>query len=215
MYSLVSQSYVESVSQSYVEFGLSYVRISLFGGFIKQNSAMRRRSFTHASLSHIQCQDHQAYANSSLLATLPQVSQFLIHQSYVSHLNNNRIERRNSRVFYNLFTTLWTVSNMYIQMAEAQSCATQALITYVQHVCFMVRMDSSATKFDRVWIAFTLALFYWLKRLTTLQTSTLHTYVTSRLLVIWFEDSQPHRVSSLSVTMQLVSESHSRKSLSF
>ena len=37
---------------------------------------------------------------------------------------------------------------------------------YVQQVCHMVRRDSSANKFDRVEIAFTLALFYWLKPLT-------------------------------------------------
>ena len=35
----------------------------------------------------------------------------------------------------------------------------------VQHVCPVVRRDSSATKFHRVEIAFILALFYWLKPL--------------------------------------------------
>ena len=33
-------------------------------------------------------------------------------------------------------------------------------------VCHLVRRDSSAVKFDRVEIAFILALFYWLKPLT-------------------------------------------------
>ena len=37
---------------------------------------------------------------------------------------------------------------------------------HVQHVCHLVRRDSSAIKFDRVEITFILALFYWLKLLT-------------------------------------------------
>ena len=49
-----------------------------------------------------------------------------------------------------------------------KSCAThRALITSVcVCVCHLVRRDSSAFKFDRVDIAFILALFYWLKPLT-------------------------------------------------
>ena len=35
----------------------------------------------------------------------------------------------------------------------------------VHFVCHVVRRDSSAIKFDRVEIAFILALFYWLKQL--------------------------------------------------
>ena len=37
---------------------------------------------------------------------------------------------------------------------------------HVQDVCLVVRRDISAVKFDRVEIAFILALFYWLKPLT-------------------------------------------------
>ena len=35
-----------------------------------------------------------------------------------------------------------------------------------QHVCHVVRRDSSATKFDRVEISFILALLHWVKPLT-------------------------------------------------
>ena len=59
-------------------------------------------------------------------------------------------------IFYNLLTAPRTVSNTYAQVARAQSCA-----NHVQHIerlsratcrvtCHAVRMDSSATKFDRV-----------------------------------------------------------------
>ena len=70
------------------------------------------------------------------------------------------------RDFYNLLTAPRTVSNMYAQVARAQLCA-----NHVQHIeclshatchvtCHMVRRDSSAIKFDRVEIAFIVALFY-------------------------------------------------------
>ena len=66
------------------------------------------------------------------------------------------------------FFTMRTVSNTYAQVARAQSCA-----NHVQHIerlsratcvtCHSVRRDSSATKFDRVEIAFFfLVLFNWL-----------------------------------------------------
>ena len=69
--------------------------------------------------------------------------------------NNNRIQRCNSRLFYNLLTAPRTVSNKYT-VAQAQSC-----VNLVQHIerlsratcCFMchvVRRDNSAIKFDRV-----------------------------------------------------------------
>ena len=81
--------------------------------------------------------------------------------------NNNRSERRNLRFFYNLLTALRTVSNTDAQVARTRSCA-----NHMQHIerlsratcdtCHVVRRDSSAIKFDRVEIAFILALFYWL-----------------------------------------------------
>ena len=43
--------------------------------------------------------------------------------------NNNRIQRRYSRFFYNLLTVPRTVSNTYAQVARAQSCA-----NHVQHI---------------------------------------------------------------------------------
>ena len=43
--------------------------------------------------------------------------------------NNNRIQRRYSRFFYNLLTAPRTVSNTYAQVAQAQSCA-----NHVQHI---------------------------------------------------------------------------------
>ena len=42
---------------------------------------------------------------------------------------NNCIERRNSRLFYNLLTAPRTVSNTYAHVAWAQSCA-----NHVQHI---------------------------------------------------------------------------------
>ena len=81
------------------------------------------------------------------------------------YYNNNRNPRRISRFFYNLPTAPRTVSNMQAQVARAQPCE-----NHVQHIerpsratcrvtCHVVQKDSSAIKFDRVYIAFTLALF--------------------------------------------------------
>ena len=72
-------------------------------------------------------------------------------------------------IFYNLLTEPQTVSNTYAQVAQVQSCA-----NHVQHIeclshaawhvtCHVVRIDSSAIKFDRVEIAFIWAWLYWLK----------------------------------------------------
>ena len=61
------------------------------------------------------------------------------------------------------------VSNTYAQVARAQSSRVQIMwntlgANHVQHVvCHVVRRDSSGIQFDRVKIAFILALFYWLK----------------------------------------------------
>ena len=43
--------------------------------------------------------------------------------------NNNRIQRRYSRFFYDLLTAPRTVSNMYAQVAWAQPCT-----NHVQHI---------------------------------------------------------------------------------
>ena len=67
---------------------------------------------------------------------------------------------------YNLLTAPRTVSNTYVQVARALSCA-----NHVQHIgrlsrakcrdtCHGIRRDSSATKFDRVETAFILAFFW-------------------------------------------------------
>ena len=80
--------------------------------------------------------------------------------SHSDNNNDNRIQRRYSRLFYNLLTALRTVSNTYAQVARAQPCA-----NHVQHIerlsqatchvtCHLVRRDSSAIKLDRVEIAF-------------------------------------------------------------
>ena len=80
--------------------------------------------------------------------------------SVTTTTNNNRIQRRYSRFFYNFLTAPRTVSNTYAQVPQAQSCA-----NYVKHIerlsratcrvtCHLVRRDSSAIKFDRVEIAF-------------------------------------------------------------
>ena len=88
--------------------------------------------------------------------------------------DNNSIQRRKSRFFFffflnSLLTTPRTVCNRYAQIGRAQLCANH--VQYIErisratcHVTFhVVRRDSSAIKFDRVEIAFILALFYWLK----------------------------------------------------
>ena len=60
-----------------------------------------------------------------------------------------------------------TVSSTYAQVArDVQIMCNRSSACHVQHVCHVVRRDSSATKFDRVEIASILALFYWLKPLT-------------------------------------------------
>ena len=59
--------------------------------------------------------------------------------------------------FYNL-TAPRTVSSTYVQMARAQLC-----VNHEQHVqddvCHVVRRDSSVIEFDRLEIAFILAVF--------------------------------------------------------
>ena len=85
-------------------------------------------------------------------------------------LYNNRIERRNFEILYNLLTAPRNVSNTYAQVARAQSCANH--VQHIEHTsratcrvtCHVVRRDSSAYKFYRVEIAFILALFYWLNQ---------------------------------------------------
>ena len=55
--------------------------------------------------------------------------------------------------FYNLLTASRTVSNTYTQVLRAQSCNTSGTC-HVQHVVrHVVQRDSSATKFDVVYIA--------------------------------------------------------------
>ena len=74
--------------------------------------------------------------------------------------DNNRIERCNSRFFYNLLTAPRTISNTYALVAPAQSLANH--VQHIEHLslavccitCQVVRRDSSAIKFDRVKIAF-------------------------------------------------------------
>ena len=45
------------------------------------------------------------------------------------------------------------------------TCNTLSTYHVLRAMCHVARRDSSAVKFDRVEIAFNLALFYWLKRL--------------------------------------------------
>ena len=74
--------------------------------------------------------------------------------------------------FYNLLTAPRTVSSPTHTLKwpgrnRVQITCKTSSARYVQHVvCHVVRRDSSAIKFDRVEIAFILALFYWLKPLT-------------------------------------------------
>ena len=46
--------------------------------------------------------------------------------------NNNRIQRHNLRFFNDLLVAQWTVSNTYIQVAQAQSCANH--VEYIEHL---------------------------------------------------------------------------------
>ena len=64
------------------------------------------------------------------------------------------------RDFYNLLTAQRTVSNTHAQVTEAKSCANH--VQYIERLsratcrvtCHAERRDSSAIKFDRVYIAF-------------------------------------------------------------
>ena len=80
--------------------------------------------------------------------------------------NDNPIERRNPNFL--------TISSLRRELSPIRklkwprhnrvqiTCNTSSAY-HVQHVvCQVVRRDSSAIKFDRIQIAFTLALFYWL-----------------------------------------------------
>ena len=73
------------------------------------------------------------------------------------------------RDLYNLLCAPLPVSNTYAQVARAQSCITcnTSSAYHVEHVvCHVVGRDSSAIRFDRIEIAFILALSYFLKPLT-------------------------------------------------
>ena len=74
------------------------------------------------------------------------------------------------KIFYNLLAAPQTVSNTYTQTARAQPCANHVQqnehLSCANVMCHLVRRDSSAIKFDRVEIAFTIGLLYWLKPLT-------------------------------------------------
>ena len=70
--------------------------------------------------------------------------------------------------FYNLLTQLRTVSNMYAQVARVQLCKSRVTHSLITCICCVPcgTRDSSATKFDRVEIAFISALCYCLIPLT-------------------------------------------------
>ena len=65
--------------------------------------------------------------------------------------------------FCNLLTVSWTVSNIYTRVDWAQLCANHMghieRLSPVTCVCHVIQRDSSAIKFDRVELAFILALF--------------------------------------------------------
>ena len=67
-------------------------------------------------------------------------------------------------------TSLWVTGFTRLLLLLFVDCLTSqqhASVCHVQPaVCHLVRRDSSAVKFDRVEIAFILALLYWLKPLT-------------------------------------------------
>ena len=88
----------------------------------------------------------------------------------VGRAKKNCIQRRSLRFF--------TISSLRRELSPTRTLKwprhNPVQITYnntssayhVQHVCHLVRRDGSAIKFDRVEIAFILALLYWLKPLT-------------------------------------------------
>ena len=69
-----------------------------------------------------------------------------------------------------LLTAPQTVFNAHAQVARRNrmliTCNTSGAHHVEYVVCHVVRIDSSATKFDSTYIRFILALFYWLKPLT-------------------------------------------------
>ena len=68
--------------------------------------------------------DIMIYTDGSVTRDLS-VSGFMVEQDN----NNNRIQRRYSRLFYNLLTAPRAASNTYTQVARAQSCA-----NHMQHI---------------------------------------------------------------------------------
>ena len=84
--------------------------------------------------------------------------------------NDDHTERRNFRFFF------YTLSSLRRELSPTRSlkwsgaivCKSRAThpVSITCNKCHLVRRDSSAVEFDRVEIAFILALFYWLKRLT-------------------------------------------------
>ena len=75
-----------------------------------------------------------------------------------------------NRDFYNLLTTLPSVSNAYAQMVRAPSCANHVLrIERLSRATCRAPRDtrnSSAIKFERGEMSLILAFFHWLKPLT-------------------------------------------------
>ena len=68
---------------------------------------------------------------------------------------------------YNLQTTPQTRALKWPGCNCVQITCNTSSAHHLQHVvCHVVQRDSSAIKFDRIEIAFILALIYWLKRLT-------------------------------------------------
>ena len=58
--------------------------------------------------------------------------------------------------FYNLLTVLGTVSNTYAPVARVQHIKR---LTHANVLWYVVRRDSSAIKFDRVYVVSTITLF--------------------------------------------------------
>ena len=86
----------------------------------------------------------------------------MVHTTTTAAADTKRHESR----FFSLVTAQQTVSNTDDQVAWMQSCTNHVYTSGACAMCHVVRRDSSAIKFDRVEIAFTLVLFRWLKPLT-------------------------------------------------
>ena len=95
-----------------------------------------------------------------------------------NHNNNNSSGNNNNNIIivmaWKAQFKIFTISSLHWELSPTctfkwpgrnyvQIMCNTSIVHHMPHaVCHLVQRDSSAIKFDRVWIAFIIALFYWL-----------------------------------------------------